>query len=318
MIELADASYALSCLQARQKEIDVYEDYYEGEQPMYFSTDAWQSAFGNLFKRLSYNRCRAVVDAYVNRLSIDGWESPGVAEAEGDALGKKAKDIWERNRMPKRQSEIYRESMRAGDAYVIVWPGEDGLARLDINRGHLIQPIYDDEYPERLRFAVKCWQYHHGPMKGKWRVNVYDDEVITRWITRGDSKEYPKDLEKFIPFDDGDGAEIDNPFGRIPVFHFGNAAETGQCGTSELVDVKPLQDGLNKSIADMLIAGEYVAFPQRWVTGVAPERNPYTNEEEEQFKAAVDRIWGVMEPDAKFGQFDPANMSPPRVRILGI
>jgi hypothetical protein len=59
----------------------------------------------------------------------------------------------------------------------------------------------------------------------------------------------------------------------------------------------------------MLIAGEYIAFPQRWVTGVAPERNPYTNEEEEQFKAAVDRIWGVMEPDARFGQFDAANMS---------
>jgi hypothetical protein len=116
-------------------------------------------------------------------------------------------------------------------------------------------------------------------------------------------------MKGFVQFDDGDGAEIDNPYGAVPVFHFGNSADTGQCGTSELVDVIPLQDGLNKSIADMLIAGEYVAFPQRWVTGIAPTTNPFTNEEEEQFKASVDRVWAVMEDTAKFGEFSAANMS---------
>lgn len=318
MIDPTDATYALACLKGRQKQFRVFSDYASGKQPLYFSTDAWQSAFGGMFKRLSYNRCRVVVDAYANRLIVTGWETPGFKDAKKrkpgqteatDVLGDAAQTIWDRNRMPKRQGELFSESLRAGDVYVIVWPGDDGLARLDINRGHLIHPVYDDEYPERLRFAVKCWQIHHGEHKGHWRVNVYDPEVITRWITKSKSDDYPEKLDSFLPYEGNDGPEIDNPYGRVPVFHFGNNADTGQCGTSELVDVIPLQDGLNKSIADMLVAGEYVAFPQRWVTGVAPTTNPFTNEEEEQFKAAVDRIWAVMEPDAKFGQFEPSNMA---------
>ena len=309
MTELADATYALETLAGRQKQFRVYDRYFNGDQDLFFSTDAWQSAFGDMFKRLAYNRCRAVIESYVNRLNVTGWESPNVQEGQQDALGAAAQVIWDRNRMPKRQRELVAESLRAGDSYIIVWPGDDGLARLDINRGHLIQPVYDDEYPERLRYAVKCWCSYHGDYKGQWRVNVYDDEVITRLVSSKTSDQFPKDLKGFVEYDEGDGAEIENPYGAVPVFHFGNNADTGQCGVSELVDVIPLQDGLNKSIADMLIAGEYVAFPQRWVTGIAPTANPFTGDEEEQFKASVDRIWGVMEPDARFGQFTPADMS---------
>ncbi len=310
MIDPKDATYALECLAHRQRSFAVYNNYYKGDQPLYFSTDAFRSAFGDLFKRLSYNRCRAVVDAYASRLQVTGWESPSTKDkqTEEDALGKAAMEIWDRNHFAKRQGELFREAMRAGDAYVIVWPGEDSLARLDINRGHLIHPVYDDEYPEKLSYAVKCWQPHHGDYAGRWRVNVYDAEVITRWISSSKSDEQPKDFKSFVPFEDDMPAEIPNPYEQVPVFHFGNSADTGACGTSELVDVIPLQDGLNKSIADMLIAGEYVAFPQRWVTGVAPTVDPFTNQEVEQFKAAMDRVWGVMEPDARFGQFDPADM----------
>lgn len=309
MAELADISDALESLASRQNRYGKYRDYYAGKHPLNFSTDQWHNAFGSLFRQLAYNRARPVVDAYANRLAVTGWETPGSDDPDTDTLGIAAVAVWERTRMPKRQGELWTESLRSGDAYLIVWPGEDGAARIDINRGHLIEPTYDDEYPERLLHAVKCWRLHHGPDKGKWRVNCYDAEVITRWITNRAADERPKDSRTLVPYEDDAGPEIVNEWGTVPVFPFGNNADTGMVGTSELVDVIPLQDGVNKSVADMLIAGEFVAFPQRWVVGAAPERNPYTNEEEEQFKAAVDRVWAVSETDAKFGQFDPADMT---------
>lgn len=310
MISPADASAALCELKAKQKAYAKYADYYRGKQPLSFSTDQWSQAFGSLFKKLAYNRCRPVVDAYANRLIVTGWESPNAKDAETDPVGKLAQKVWERVRMQKRQGELFTESLRAGDAYVIVWPDDEGLVRIDINRGHLIQPVYDDEYPERLAYAVKCWQVPTGEDRGKWRVTVYEPDGITRWISRTAKDERPEKFQALIPFaDDGYPAEIDNPYGAVPVFHFGNNADTGSCGTSELVDVIPLQDGVNKSIADMLIAGEYVSFPQRWAVGVAPVIDPFTHETVEQFKAAVDRVWGVDAPDAKFGQFDPADMT---------
>ena len=307
MLEPADITDALGSLKARQHRYRAYADYYAGVQPLHFSTDQWHTAFGALFRRLAYNRCRPVVDAYANRLNVTGWESPTSTDPETDALGKAAMAIWDRTRMPKRQGELWTESLRAGDAYLIVWPGDDGLARLDINRGHLIEPVYDDERPERLVYAVKCWQVTSGPERGKWRVTTYDAEGITRWISRSASKERPEKAAQLEPY--GDEPEVPNEWGTVPVFAFGNNADTGMVGASELVDVIPLQDGDNKSVADMLIAGEYVAFPQRWVVGAAPVLNPHTNEEEEQFKAAVDRVWAVDNEQARFGQFDPADMT---------
>jgi hypothetical protein len=249
-----------------------------------------------------------VVDAFANRLIVTGWETPGITEGQTDQLGADAHVIWERNRFPRKQGELFAESLRSGDAYVIVWPDDNGEARLDVNRGHLLYPVYDDEYPERLSYAVKCWQIHHGEYGGRWRVTIYDAESITRWITRAKSDEMPEKLDGLIPYEDDAPPDIPNLYGEVPVFHFGNNADTGDCGTSELSDVIPLQDGVNKSIADMLIAGEYVSFPQRWVVGAAPVVDPYSQESVEQFKAAVDRVWGVDDPNARFGQFDPADM----------
>lgn len=308
MIDAADTAYALAQLKAKQARYLKFAEYFAGKQRLAFATDQWDQAFGGLFKKLAYNRCRAVVDAFANRLIVTGWETPGIEEGQTDALGDAATALWERTRMPKRQGELFAEAMRAGDAYVVVWPDADGLARLDVNRGHLIEPVYDDEYPERLSYAVKCWRVHHGPNKGKWRVTVYDPDSITRFISKGANDEYPEKADGLLPYEDDAPAELRNDWGEVPVFHFGNNADTGACGTSELADVLPLQDGINKSIADMLIAGEYVSFPQRWAVGVAPIIDQMTGESVEQFKAAVDRLWAVDAPEAKFGQFEPANM----------
>lgn len=309
MLDTADITDALTSLAGRQRAYRRYRAYYDGDHPLHFSTDQWHQAFGSLFRQLSYNRARPVVDAYANRLAVTGWETPGTNDGADDPLGDAAMAIWERNRLPKRQGELWAEALRAGDAYLIVWPGDDGNARLDINRGHLIEPLYDDERPERLIGAVKCWQVTSGPLKGHWRVNAYDADTITRLVSRSPRDERPKKANALLPLEDDGGPEIPNDYGVVPVFPFANNGETGGLGSSELVDVIPLQDGVNKSVADMLIAGEYVAFPQRWVVGAAPVTNPFTNEEEEQFKAAVDRVWAVDNEQARFGQFDPANMA---------
>ena len=310
MVEPADITDALEALKARQKAYAHYAAYYAGKHDLKFATDAFRQAFGHMFKTMAYNRCRSVVDAYADRLNVTGWETPGIEEGQTDALGQAATDIWNRNRMPKRQGELFTEAFRSGDAYLIVWPGDDGLARLDINAGHLIEPVYDDEYPERLTMAVKCWQIARGSDKGKWRVNTYDGEAITRWITSNARSERPVKANALIPYEsDTEPAETFHDYGAVPVFHLGNDAPTGWYGASELCDVIPLQDGMNKNLNDMLVVSEYAAYRQRWAVGVEPVVNPRTNEDDEAFKPGVDRLWAVADPDAKFGEFDASDMA---------
>ncbi len=62
-------------------------------------------------------------------------------------------------------------------------------------------------------------------------------------------------------------AVIPNPYGTVPVFHFANNADIGSPGRSELDSAIPVQDGLNKSVLDMLVAMEFSAYRPRWAAG---------------------------------------------------
>jgi hypothetical protein len=99
-----------------------------------------------------------------------------------------------------------------------------------------------------------------------------------------------------------------NPNDQIPVFHFGNNARVGMYGKSELTDVIPLQNALNKSVADMLVGMEFQAWPQRWVTGLEVQIDSATGKPIKPWEPGADRVWTVGASDAKFGQFDPAGL----------
>jgi hypothetical protein len=88
-----------------------------------------------------------------------------------------------------------------------------------------------------------------------------------------------------------------------------------QRGTSEIHSVIPLQDALNKTIFDQLIASEFVAFPQRYMVGVTLPKDPITDLPIEPFKAGVDRLWFVETDEGttinpQIGQFAAADLKP--------
>ncbi len=100
---------------------------------------------------------------------------------------------------------------------------------------------------------------------------------------------------------------LNNPYGIVPVFHFANNADIGMPGQSELEAAIPVQDGLNKSVLDMLVAMEFSAYRQRWAAGIeiALDKEGKTIP---PFKAGIDQIWISENPNARFGDFDAANL----------
>ena len=61
--------------------------------------------------------------------------------------------------------------------------------------------------------------------------------------------------------------EIDNPLGVVPLVPMLNNADTLGGASSEVQAILPLQDAVNKLLADMMIAREYSSFRQRWGPG---------------------------------------------------
>jgi hypothetical protein len=119
----------------------------------------------------------------------------------------------------------------------------------------------------------------------------------------------------FQPLRSGDpalgGAEsyVDDSGHGIPVFHYPNG-DLSCYGKSILRGVIPLQDALNKAVADMLVTMEGHAAPIRWARGIEVERDPVTGQEKDPFKGANQpgSILRTGSKDALFGQFDAAQM----------
>src|SRR5690606_8556184 len=60
----------------------------------------------------------------------------------------------------------------------------------------------------------------------------------------------------------------DNPLRVVPVVPLLNNPTLLGEGRSDLEQVIPVQDAVNKLLSDMIVASEFAAFRQRWATGL--------------------------------------------------
>jgi hypothetical protein len=304
MADNPDIQPALNALAARRDTYRLVQQYYDGEHRLVFASEKFRNTFGSMLKAFADNLCPSVCDAVADRLEVTGF----AAEQGDEALIADAWAIWQAQRMDRRSGEVHLEALLCGDAYVIIWPDVDGNPVLYPNDADCATVTYDPERPGQIVRAAKAWITPDSYA----RLTLYYPDRIEKYRSRRTAKgAIPARAREFEPFEvDGEAWPLPNPYERVPVFHFANNARIGRFGRSELADVIPLQDALNKSVADMLVAGEFVALPQRWATGIEIDVDPATGKPlENAWRPGVDRIWTVGSELAKFGEFAAADLS---------
>lgn len=295
---------AVKQFKARKPLYRLYQDYYDGQHRVAFATKKWTDAFGATFRQFADNLCPAVVDAVADKLTLVGF---GVEEGQ-ESIADEAWNLWKANRMDRRAGEVHVEALTNGDSYLIVWPDDDNIVRFYPQCADLMTVKYDEENPQWILWAAKAWLTD----EERLRLTVYYPDRIEKYITppgKGVKSVIPEKFGDYIRYDVGNESwPLENPYDQVPVFHFANNARTGQFGRSELADVIPLQDALNKCVMDGLVAQEFLGFPQRWATGLDVPIDPDTGKAIPPFEAAADRLWTTAHPDVKFGQFEPADI----------
>jgi hypothetical protein len=277
-----------------------FADYYGGNHPLNFATDKFKRTFGDKFGTLKDNLCPIVVDTPVDRLEIVNFST----EAANSSTSDEAWTIWTRNLMTRNSAEVHREAFKKGDAYLIVWADAAGKAKFYPNRAEQISVKYDEE-TGKITSAAKVWKSGK-----KYRLNLYFADRIEKFITAKETNTVPNDEKSFVPFvaEGESDSVIPHELGEVSVFHFGNAPQMSFFGISELLNVTNLQDALNKSLCDLFVTSEFVAFPKRWATGIEPEIGE-DGKPTNPFQADIDRLWIVANEQAKFGQFDASDLS---------
>lgn len=297
-----DLAWAVDSVRSRLDGLRLTRDYYEGNHRLVFATEKYRNTFGDLFREFADNFCDDVVDESVDRLAIQAWTSQDEAKAQA------AMEQWDALKGHARLGSTARESWGQGDGYIILWPGPDGQARWHVQRSENMAVRYSTEDPDVVEVAAKVWREGR-----RYRATLYyGDGTVARFATKGVGAEggIPQ-AKSFLPYAEvlADGTVQESvevsELGHMPVYHL-PADEVGAYGRSVLADVIPLQDGLNKSVSDLLVAMEKVALPGRWAVGVevAKDENGRDIDPFDEKKP----VWWTSSKEASLGQFPQASM----------
>lgn len=303
--QLKDIQTALDAIKANLPARQRFINYYDGRHELAFATDKFKTAFGRTLKDMRDNLCPIVVDAVADRMEVINFA--GDNANEDAAIAKDAWTIWQREQMELISNETHVEAIKAGCAYLIVWADENNEAQFYLQDSRNCV-IIDDEETEVNLFGAKQWD-----TKDEFiRLTLYYPDRIEKYISTKKRGTYAGDEIKAASFQPVDikgenDAVIEapvekNPYGVIPMFEF----ETNPV----LGDAIPLQDVLNKTLADRMVSQEFAAFRQRWATGLEPETNELTGVPTLPFKAGADRLWFTNSNDVKFGEFDATELAP--------
>jgi hypothetical protein len=238
----------------RYAELDRY---YRGQQPLAFLSPEAKTALGNRFGLMASNIPRLAVTALAERLRITGFS--GDPELWAD---------WIRNDLDQTSGVAHREALLLGDSYAICWADRFGRPAVTVESAKQVA-VLSDPGTRQITAAVKRWE-------DRCENVTYAVQYLPDRIVRLRANQAGATSTGFTTVE-----EIANPLGVVPVVNLRNTDRIIDCdpilhdrGTSEIHDLKPLVDALNKSLADMMVTSEYVGRPRRWATGIELAEEP--------------------------------------------
>lgn len=281
----------------RRPRLEALEHWYSGEHPLPFLHEKARSPFRRLLAMSRSNYLRLVVDAAAGRLQVDGFRTPG-PDPTGDEA---AWGIWQANGLDAESDLLFTEALKLGAAYVLVEPARDGDEHPRVTVEHPAQVVTENVPGSRREVAagLKCWRDDH---TAAVMATLFLPEEVRTYSA-------PDKMAGEPAWTNVDGLSGPNPLGVVPVVEFANRPSLLTDPASELDGVTDIQARINKTLADRLMAQEYGAFKQRWVTGMDIPRDE-NGLETEPFDIAVNRILIAEDSDTRFGEFAATDLKP--------
>jgi hypothetical protein len=299
-----DLELAFAYLTAKKPLYDKFWRYYDGFAPLVYSRERLRTIFKEIDARFTQNWCAVVIDSVLDRIQLrqftiaEGQDETGQQirnEAAEEALGQ----LVEANELTLEADSVHLASLVTGEAFVVAWPDEEGIPQAYYNDPRLCHAVYYADNPRRMRFAAKWWQDDDLYV----RLTLYYADRLEYYRT-GNRVQKTSDVSHagaFLPFAEDGQPIVANPYETMNVFHFKRERRAIR---SELANVIEPQDAINKLLNDMMVAGEFGAFKQRWII---------TNASTQKLKNAPNEIWRIPpgvegEQPTSLGEFAETNL----------
>ncbi|MGI8666189.1 MAG: phage portal protein [Jatrophihabitans sp.] len=324
-------------LDLRIPEIQKWQRYYDGHQPLKFATDEYRKHFGEQYAGFNDNWCAPVADTTAEKLTVAGLRLAEDSQ-EADSAVQRLADrdfarIWQANECPAQSSQAFTEACIAKRSFVTVWGRGDDERTPEITFDSPDEVIvgYEPGSRRRRKTALKRWT------DGKYDYATLHIRDMATGVARvwkwqrerpdGSPESYTPDaIRKFqwvirdVP--SGSPVVLDNPSGVIPIIELANRPRLKDEPLSEVAGAAAMQDAINSLWSYLFTAADFRALPQRVVLGAVTPQIPVLDAEgkptgafrpvpmaEALNRASVARIMGFEGPDARIDQWDAADLA---------
>lgn len=288
----------LEQLDGTQSRLALFDRYYDGKQPLNFLAPEIRAQVGARLTSLVINWPRVIADSVQRRTYVEGFRVGDSGGIDGELAR-----LWQENDLDEGSQLAQLDALVHGSAYLMVWGNaRDPLTpRITVESAHQVTVSRDPGDLRRLSSAVKKWT------DGTFDyATLYLPDEVVRFRRKA------AEFGGVSPWQ-VDGESLPNPLGAVPVVPLVNKPRTLKLGgESELTDVIPLADAVNKLATDMMVASEFHAAPRRYATGIQIPTGP----ERERLQAEVAAYWDqatkgktwLAGEGVNFGQFSEASL----------
>lgn len=292
-----------------------WRDYYEGKQPLRFSSAEWRAWFGDQYEDFADNWCAPVVEATAERQRWIGFR-PYEADAADKDLGR----VMSINGADVEFGLAATEAQYARRMYSLVWGNPDDQATPTVTFESPTEMIvrYAPGTRREPVAALKRWQDED---TGEVFATLYTPQYLWKFRIAGSGSSLILPASMMGGWQprvvDGEPWPLPNPMKRVPVSEMPNRTSLSTKPLSAIAGVAAMQDAINLLWAHLFTASDFAAMPQRILMGAQLPKIPVLDEDGQKIgekpidlpEANIRRILNFDSPTAKVDQWDPADMT---------
>jgi Phage portal protein, SPP1 Gp6-like len=283
-------------LTARAAGMGFYRDLVDDAHRLPESAET-STKFARMAGMSTTNLTGLAVEATAERMSVEGVRVGGEPDADKNVWD----DIWQRSDFDAGSQEAITAALVYSRSFISVSPPAPGgwpRLRYEDPREVVVAYTPDGERAAALKVWADEWT-------GDTFATLYLPGTVTRLMHNGPPGSPTRVWGGREPAR-GDMVTV-NPFGEVPFFELLNRP-LGSV-RSEVAPLVVPQRLLNQTMLNVQAVAEYGAFRQKWATGIEVPRDPVTGVPVAPYEAHVAKLFVAEGSDAKFGDFNPTDLS---------
>ena len=293
----------LAILARDEDRLELIDRYIRGNHDGPYMPASADGEYKLLARRSVSNWMPLLIDTPAQALYVDGYRPGRVTELDEESIRTLPEwQHWQRSRLDARQVAVHREALGYGHSFVLT-EGEDDVLSKGLSARNTTAIFGDpaNDITPQAALTVINWNSGEGE---KSLARMWDASSEFLVTFRGLQDENSVSVTEIGPH----GAP------ECPVTRFPCHVDLQGRTTGVVEPMIPIQNRLNQTVFDLLVAQTYGSFKIRWVTGMAPpiqrdeDGNPVLDASGNPIPAPVDmnarRIWFGEDPDTRFGSLD--------------